>query len=129
MSWGKKYESPVGPGKPKFDDEMNPFEISGFSCLAAEDNTNITLPDKRVVTLKMGESIYVNVTQSDQVTSNKPIQVVLLTADEYSTYQTRWFTMRALDDFKSSFVSPVGDSFANTKIVLYNPGALMVRHR
>jgi IgGFc binding protein len=121
FSWGTTYEAPVGEDT-QLISGTDPFELSGFSCLAAEDDTKVTMPNGTVTTLSMGQSIYVTVNQAQQVTSTKPIQVVLLTADRNSHYQTRWFTMRPIDLYSTSYVSPVGDTYANTKIIVYNPG-------
>jgi hypothetical protein len=51
-----------------------------------------------------------------------------LTADRGSHYQTRWFTMRPIDLYQLSYVSPVGDSYANTKVVVYNPGPNVLKY-
>jgi IgGFc binding protein len=120
FSWGTTYEAPVGEDT-QITTGTDPFELAGFSCLAAEDDTKVTMPNGTVATLSMGQSIYITVNQAQQVTSTKPIQVVLLTADRNSHYQTRWFTMRPIDLYQASYVSPVGDTYANTKIVVYNP--------
>jgi hypothetical protein len=101
----------------------NPFELSGFSCLAMEDGTIVTRPNGTTVTLKQGDSTFITVRKSDQVKSNKPIQVILLTGDRDSSFQTRWFTMRPIETYADSYVSPVGDSYGRTKVILYNPSA------
>jgi IgGFc binding protein len=119
--WGQIYEAPVGAGT-YLTNNTDPFEISGFSCLAAEDNTRVTMPNGTVSTLRMGQSIFVPVRMSNQVRADKPIQVVLLTLDKDSLVQTRWYTMRPVSSFQRSYVSPVGDSVANTAIIVYNAG-------
>jgi IgGFc binding protein len=122
-TWGTVYDAPVGENT-LLDSSVTPFELSGLSCMAREDNTRVTRPDGTVVTLRTGQSTFFSVRQAQQVTSDKPIQVVLLTADRGSTYETRWFTLRPTNTLQSSYVSPVGDSKAQTRIAIYNPASI-----
>jgi IgGFc binding protein len=120
-SWGSKYEAPVGEGTQLIANGPDPFGLSGFSCMAMEDQTKVTVANGTVFTLKQGQSIYVTVKKSDQVTSDKPIQVILLTAQRGSHYQTRWFTMRPIGMYTDKYVSPVGDNYGRSRVILYNP--------
>jgi IgGFc binding protein len=123
-TWGSKYEAPVGEGTQLIAGGPNAFGLSGFSCMAMDDQTKVTMPNGTVATLKQGQSIFLKVKKSDQVNSDKPIQVILQTAEPLSHYQTRWFTMRPIGMYTDKYVSPVGDSYGRTRIVLYNPSTV-----
>jgi hypothetical protein len=116
--WGTTYEAPIGTNT-LIAGVAQSFEMSGFMFMAAENNTKVTLANGTIVSLQMGQSSFVSVKQGDKITSNKPIQTILLTGDVGSEYETRWFTMRST--YAKSYLSPVGDTFGKSKVVLYNP--------
>jgi hypothetical protein len=74
----------------------------------------------------MGESIHVSVNQGDTVTSDKYVQVDFLTGDIDSDYELRWYSLRATEDWSDKYLSPVGDSAGETKLVIYNPNTFAI---
>jgi uncharacterized repeat protein (TIGR01451 family) len=117
--WGKNFIAPVGED---ISFETQAFEYTGLYVMAGEDDTKIYIKGSTdPVTLSQGESIHVNVDQGDIITSNKNVQVDLCTGDVGSTYELRWYSLRATDDWADKYLSPVGDTEGETKVVLYNP--------
>lgn len=119
--WGLNYEAPVGVD---FGASFSAFEHTVLFYMAAQSNTKVTLPDGTSRVLKQGESGLVKVKQSDKLVSDKPIQVVLAAGDIGSTFEVRWYSMRPIENYQSSYVTPVGDSYGKTKVVIYNPGTV-----
>lgn len=118
--WGMTFEAPVGENTVLMNSES--FQLSAFIYMAAENNTQVTHPDGSSRTLQMGQSGIVTVLQSNRLVSNKPIQVILATGDRGSWYETRWYTMRSIETYQTSYMTPVGDSHGKTKVIIYNPG-------
>jgi uncharacterized repeat protein (TIGR01451 family) len=120
--WGKSFKAPVG-GDTAF--ETDGFEYSALYVMAGMDDTKVIVSKNgsspTTATLNMGESIHVLVNQGDTVTSDKNVQVDFLTGDKSSTYELRWYSLRSTEDWSDKYLSPVGDSTGETKLVVYNP--------
>jgi uncharacterized repeat protein (TIGR01451 family) len=122
--WGKGFKAPVGETT---DFETNGFEYSAFYVMAGEDDTKVYIKGSSTpTTLDMGESIHMLVNQGDIVTSDKDVQVDFLTGDRSSTYELRWYSLRATEDWSDKYLSPVGDSRGETKLVMYNPNTFAI---
>jgi IgGFc binding protein len=115
-SWGTDFIAPVGINTPKAS-----FEFSAFLFMAKEANTSVTLPDKTVVVLNEGESRLVKMNQSATLKSSKPIQVDLITGDIGSEYESRWFSLLDTAQWTTEYISPTGETYGRTKLVIYNP--------
>jgi hypothetical protein len=117
--WGKSFKAPVG-GDTAF--ETDGFQYSALYVMAGMDDTKVYIKgSSSPTTLAMGESIHVLVNQGDTVTSDKDVQVDFLTGDQSSTYELRWYSLRSTEDWSDKYLSPVGDSVGETKLVVYNP--------
>jgi uncharacterized repeat protein (TIGR01451 family) len=116
-SWGTSFESPVGTNSVF---ETGGFKISAVVIMAGENNTKVTVNGSasNIITLDEGQSYHLEVRQGDTVTSDKPVQADLLTGD---AAELRWYSLRAVNDWSSKYLSPVGDTKGETKVVLYNP--------
>jgi uncharacterized repeat protein (TIGR01451 family) len=122
--WGKSFQAPVG-GTTTF--ETDGFQYSALYVMAGEDNTKVYIKgSSSPTTLDMGESIHVLVNQGDTVTSDKYVQVDFLTGDIDSDYELRWYSLRATEDWSDKYLSPVGDSAGETKLVIYNPNTFAI---
>jgi hypothetical protein len=114
--WGTNFVAPVGINTVKAA-----FQFSAFLFMAKEANTTVTLPDNSTVILNEGDSRLVQMRMNANLTSNKPIQVDLITGDIGSEYESRWFSLLDVTQWGTEYVSPTGESFGKTKLVLYNP--------
>ena len=102
------------------------FELVQFYIMASEADTIVTLPDRSTRTIGIGESLTITVIEADKITSDKPVQVDLITGDKDSEYEHRWYSLRPTSDWSTSYIAPMGDTEAATRIVLFNPnGALL----
>lgn len=120
-SWGTKFEAPVGSDVVT---AAQTFEYSRFFIMSASDGNTIKLPNNRTTVLNQGQSISVDIKQGDKFESSAPVQVDLCTGDIGSTYELRWFSILATSDWSDEYMTPVGDSFGHTRVVLYNPNAV-----
>ena len=123
--WGTTYESPVGVD---FGKTYETFEWTILVYQAGADLTTVTLPNLTNVTLNMGESGFYAVNQGDQITSDKPIQVILVTGDidlavTSSKPETRWFGIRSVQQNANSYITPVGDTLGKSRLLIYNPNS------
>lgn len=108
--WGTEFEMPVGVD---FETSTNSFQYVKVFIMSATDGNVITLPDGTTELLGDGGSKAIEVNTGDKITSTFPIQAYLVTGDEYSTYEMRWFSLIPADQWSSSYLGPVGDSFAS----------------
>ena len=63
----------------------------------------------------------VRVNRGDTLTSDKIIQVDYIAGDVDSHYELRWYSLLDTSKWSTEYISPVGDSYAKTKVLLYNP--------
>jgi len=144
--WGTAYEAPVGtntayPAQGYSGQGM--FEYSALSIMAAQNGTTVYVDadangsyETNIVLQEGGTYLAAGVRQGARVqTTNplnpldpgKPIQVVLLTGDTGSNYESRDMNLLPVSAFGSSYWSPVGvntgTSFTPgpTRLFLYNP--------
>lgn len=123
--WGKQYIAPVGQDVGAAV-AQSAFEFTAFYYMAAEDNTTVTLPNGATQTLNSGAGRMITVNRGDKLTADKPIQVVFVGGDKNSEYELRWFSLLDFNNWSNDYVSPVGDSFSETKILLYNPNTYAI---
>jgi hypothetical protein len=87
--YGTHYVTPVGTNTPS---GTNAFEYASLSIMATEEKTVVTLPDGSDQSLTMGESFMLSVEQGEEIRSNYPVMVHLITGDAGSTHQIRSFS-------------------------------------
>lgn len=117
--WGTLFEAPTGSD---VSIAQRAFQFSAFYYMAKDDGTVVTEPGGNIVTLNRGQGSMVHVKKGNQISSTKPIQVDLVTGRVNSMYAMRWFSMSPRDQWEKEYLAPVGDSYAHTKVLLYNPG-------
>jgi hypothetical protein len=117
-NWGTEFRAPVGVDIGQY---FAAFEFASFFFMAATDNTEVTLPNGSIVILNQGETGAISVNQGDKLSSSQPIQVDFITGDTLSYYELRWFSAWPTSTWSNSYLTPVGDTFGKTKMLLYNP--------
>ena len=131
--WGTDFRLPIGEDLNTASSNM--FEYVSLLVMAAEDNTSVQIDrngDGTVditQTLSEGQSYQVSsttvgdLTSNARITSNKEIQVDLITGDLGSTYESRWFAVPPSDLWGDSYYTPVGTTSTNypANVFLYNP--------
>lgn len=132
--WKTAFEAPVG-------EDLNgggigeTFEFVAFSIMAEEDGTGVDIDvnaDSIVDTslfLDRGESVLIeDVLVGGSITSTGGVQVALLTANEDTGYEGRWFSQIPTADWGDEYFSPVGSTVAGdyVHVYLYNPGGAAI---
>jgi uncharacterized repeat protein (TIGR01451 family) len=122
--YGKNFVAPIGENYASVSPiTTSPFTYVAMYITAGEDNTVVTLPSGSTVTLAMGATTVIsNVQRGQKVSTNKPVVAALATGDRGSTYELRWYSLLDNDMWDTNYLAPVGDTIAETRIVLYNPG-------
>ena len=130
LSWGTSYTVPVGEDTVGGTDDL--FEVVGASITAAKNGTLVTVdkdgpggsPADAAVPLNEGQAYLVTsgLQMGATITSNQPIEVVLLTGDECEAWESRWYRLVKDSDYGSSYYSPTGTTSAeSTAVYLFNP--------
>ncbi|MCP4249518.1 MAG: hypothetical protein GY778_20950, partial [bacterium] len=128
--WGNGYESPLG-----INQGLAAFEFVGASILARSDLTRVSVDanadgdftdpgDVLDLILSEGESILVqDLVVGAEIVSDGLVEVSLLTANEATTYEGRWYSLIPTSTWGSSYYSPVGTTQAAnpTHAYIYNP--------
>ena len=137
IDWGSSFVMPIG------ENEIFPspatssmFELVSLFVQAAQNGTQVQVDSNgdgtvdTTVILNQGETYYLasGVMKGATVTASKPVQVDLLTGDIGANYESRWFTIPPLDQWGSSYYTPVGTASDgdDTYIFLYNPDAAAI---
>ena len=115
--WGTEFIAPVGTDVVV---AQGAFELAAFYFMAAYDNTTVTLPDGKKMLLNSGQTGNFVVKMGQKLMSDKIIQVVFVGGDKNSSYELRWFSFLDTKYWSNEYISPVGDTFSETKIILYN---------
>jgi hypothetical protein len=137
--WGTTYESPVGVNT---SNAGAMFEYSALSIMANDDNTNVWIDAdangsyETTTSIQEGKSYLVtNIRQGARVQTNdptnpadpgKPIQVVLLTGDIGSNYESRDMNLLSTAGYGSSYWDPAGVDTVDsgpTRLFVYNPSS------
>lgn len=131
--WGTDFRLPIGEDLNTSSSNM--FEYVSLLVMAAEDNTSVQIDSNGdgtvdiTQTLSQGQSYQVSsttvgdLTSNARITSNKEVQVDLITGDLGSTYESRWFAVPPTDLWGDSYYTPVGTTSTNfpANVFLYNP--------
>jgi hypothetical protein len=135
--WGTDYRVPVGQNIPDATDHQM-FEYTSLSILAGEGGATIHIDAdangtfETNLTLTEGQNHFVNggVSAGAHVTSDRPVQVHMLTGDVASNYESRDSQLLPTTGWATSYYTPVstaataqGVDGAATTVWLYNPGA------
>mmetsp|Transcript_38734 Transcript_38734/g.84148 ORF Transcript_38734/g.84148 Transcript_38734/m.84148 type:complete len:1283 (+) Transcript_38734:168-4016(+) len=67
-----------------------------------------------------GDGIDGGIKVGDEITSDRPVQVTLVSGDEDSKYEMRWYGLLPTALWGNDYYTPVGDDL--TRVYLYNPG-------
>ncbi|MFO1531861.1 MAG: SdrD B-like domain-containing protein, partial [Kiritimatiellia bacterium] len=139
-NWGTDYRAPVGTSIPDATD-FQMFEYSSFMIMAGRAGATIQIDldgngtAESSVTLTEGQShvITSGVNPGSRITSDKPIQVELVTGDIGSNYESRFFKLLPFDLWSGRYVNPVstpttaqGQTGTDTTVWLYNPAATAI---
>ena len=62
------------------------------------------------------------------ITSDCPIQVDLIGADQSDNYKLRWYAQVDADDWTHEYISPVAETLGNTGFWFYNPQTTAMTH-
>jgi hypothetical protein len=126
--WGKDFIAPVGNntivGNNTF--KASSFGFSAFLVMAREANTTVQLRGPATGNvlhtwiLNEGQSRLITTRISQPLTTDKPVQVAMITGDIDSLYESRWYTLLDKAQWSKQYVTPTGETFGRTKLVLYN---------
>ncbi len=128
--WGSDYELPVGEGT------VAAFELVAMSIMAQEDGTTVSVDldadgtDDTSFLLDEGESTLVGAVGSTDVlvgatvSATSEVQLDLLTANEGTTYEGRWYSQFPTEDWSARYFSPVASTTGGdlVHLYIYNPG-------
>ncbi len=124
--WGQNFISPVGNNTAKAS-----FFYTAFLVMAKEANTTVQFANlagtvQQSWVLNEGESRLITTGISRRLIANKPVQVSIITGDPGSVYESRWYTMLDTAQWSKEYVTPTGETFGRTKLVLYNANAYTI---
>ncbi len=144
-NWGTDYRAPVGVNIPDATD-FQMFEYTSLAIMAGEggalisfDNNNdgdfLDTGEFQNQILLEGESRFINggVNVGAKVSSDKPVQVDILTGDIGSSYESRDSALLPTNLWSSSYYTPVSTpdqaqerAGTDTTVWLYNPGTSQI---
>lgn len=116
--WGTEFHAPVGQDTVITTEA---FEWTRVFIMASKKNTVVDLPGGETTVLDEGQSYSFNVKEGDFWQTSEPVQAFLCAGDIGSNYEMRWYSLLPVELWSSEYMSPLGDSYAFTKMVVYNP--------
>lgn len=135
FNWGSDFVLPFGTDVPNHNQT---FEIVDASIMAGRGGATVTVNGSSSFTLAEGETEYLTELRlGDNIVSDNPIQVDVLTGDRNSNFESRWFPLIPRDRWESSYHTPVStpntsyvvdmsdgpDAGFRTAVWLYNPNS------
>jgi uncharacterized repeat protein (TIGR01451 family) len=130
-NWGTDYRAPVGTDILDGTDRQM-FEYTSLAIMAGAGGAVVQIDKdangafETTTTLTEGQSFFVDggVRVGGRVTSDKPVQVDILTGDIGSSYESRDSSLLPVASWASSYFTPVSTASPyGTTVWLYNPGA------
>ena len=125
-NWGTTFESPMGNDVVT---DTQSFEHARLFMMSGSDGNSVALPGGASTVLNQGQSISIDIKQAQSVVSSKPMQVYLCAGDINSNYEMRFFSVRPVSEWSDSYLSPVGDGYGRSKVILYNPSSVAISVR
>jgi hypothetical protein len=125
--WGKEFIAPVGNNTPKVS-----FSFSAFLVMAKDANTTVEFKGTGGKTLEThilneGQSRLFPTRINQQLSTSNPVQVCMITGDIDSLYESRWYSLLDLNQWSTQYVTPTGETFGRTKLLLYNPNTVSIK--
>mmetsp|Transcript_26857 Transcript_26857/g.58259 ORF Transcript_26857/g.58259 Transcript_26857/m.58259 type:complete len:732 (-) Transcript_26857:2407-4602(-) len=137
---GRTFTAPIGIDMS--DDITASYSFTELFAMATEDNTVVSLiggpfdvtkpdgsldevtnTDRAVRTnffLNMGDTLRVGkIKVGDTIVSTNPVKADLITADDGSNCEMRWYSLLPTSQWVNDYYTPIGDE--NTAVQLYNP--------
>ena len=125
--WGTNFMLPVGTN---VNAAVQNFSYSAAYIMASQNGTVVQIDRNgdgvidQTNTLSMGQNLVVpKVSASATITSSKPVQVHEVTGRIGSTYQSRSFSIRPMNEWSTSYHAAAGTTLASEvhNIFLFNP--------
>jgi len=125
--WGTEYKLPIGENTLN-DNSM--FDYSGAMIMAENDNTTIDIfidgdnTADFTHTLQRGESYLIDggLLVGSRIVASDRVQVDLISGKPCATFESRWFTLKPVDQWSNEYYNPVSTIDSKpTKVFLYNP--------
>ncbi len=134
--WGTSFVAPVGEDTP--DANTSAFEYVYLWIMAKEAGTTVQIDSDAngsvddTQTLAEGANYYRRgIQEGATVTTNHPVQVHLVAADQGDTFEQRWYHLAPRDQWDSSYYASVGTAPASsgsgcTEVWAYNPNGSQI---
>jgi uncharacterized repeat protein (TIGR01451 family) len=125
--WGTNFMLPVGTN---VNAAIQNFSYSAAYIMASQNGTVVQVDRNgdgvidQTNTLSMGQNLVVpNVSAGATITASKPVQVHEVTGRIGSTYQSRSFSIRPMNEWSTSYHAAAGTTLASEvhNIFLFNP--------
>lgn len=126
--WGTDFVVPIKNGTNPTQD----FEYTGVTIMASRDGTAVELNGTTIANLDEGQSWLINSTLTlgnrNEITSNYPVQVNLLTGNIGSNFESDWLSLYPVDLLGNNYYAPVNSEYRsttliNTRVYVHNPNA------
>ncbi|MHC1707801.1 MAG: Ig-like domain-containing protein [Bacteroidales bacterium] len=136
-SFGTFFYFPIGTNTPS----DNSFSLVSVCIMASQNATTVNVDQNAdgisdiTAIINEGESYQVNSgnLQGGSVTSNKPVQVVMITGRIGGTYSSRWYNLLPFYMWDKSYYTPVAtvNTNARSDVFIFNPhsSALTVEYQ
>lgn len=118
--WGTEFKIPLDQNT---SSDHDAFEYVGLYFMACDDGTVLSNAGGEIATLNKGEGYYMVAeagSRGTTISASGKVQVHMVSGDNDSTYELRWFSLHPNSQWSNSYLSPVGDTEAMTKVVIYN---------
>jgi len=124
--WGRDFVIPVGQDiTARLFSEA--FQYTAVYVMAGTDDTMITLPNGSIITLNRGESHQMRIANMGaKISADSDVQVHILAGDIGSTYEMRWYSLLPENKWSKEYLSPVGDSTGQPRVIVYNGGTTSI---
>jgi hypothetical protein len=124
-SYGTSFVMPIDQNTPNRSG-TKPFERVVAHVMEAQNKTEVVLNGISQGVIHAGDTFVANVDQGTTITSNRPVQVHLVSVDVGSYDEMRWYALAPRDDWSNDYYTPIEDSVGNTRVWPHNPNSTSI---
>ena len=122
-SYGTEFVLPIGEDTTTAG-YTDAFSLTNAHVMASQATTEVFLNgvSQGTIAAAGGTLVVENLDEGDRITTDAPVQVTLVTGDDPSGFEMRWYALAPRDQWSNDYVAPFAEEEGSTGFWFFNPG-------